>query len=136
MAYFEWQDRLDVGVDAMNGEHKRLIEIMNRLHARNAGGADRQELARIVVELADYTVEHFAHEERFMSSVGYPEVEKHKLIHRDLLEKLGGHRARFEKAGGTLDEEFFAFLKLWLVAHIQGLDKKYGAHTQTSGRAA
>ena len=125
MSFFDWSERLDIKVEPMNREHKHLLEIMNRLFDKNEKKAAKSELAPIVKELGDYTVKHFADEEAYLASINFPDIEKHKFIHKDLLTKFGGHAANFEKSG-TLDASFFDFLKMWLNAHIQGIDMKYG----------
>ena len=125
MSFFDWSDRLDIKVESMNREHRHLLEIMNRLFDANEQKADKSALKTLVKELGDYTVKHFADEEAYLASISFPDIEKHKFIHKDLLTKFGGHVANFEKAG-TLDAGFFDFLKMWLNAHIQGIDMKYG----------
>ena len=130
MSLLDWSKSLDIGVDAMNSEHKVLLEIMNRLYDRNAAKAERQELKAILKELGDYTVKHFADEEAYLLSIQFPELEKHKLIHKSLLEKFGAHAADFSKSG-VLENSFFEFLKMWLSAHIQGIDMKYGDYAKT-----
>jgi hemerythrin-like metal-binding protein len=39
-------------------------------------------------DLASYTAEHFAHEEKFMQSIHYPQFSSHKKIHEKLLIRL------------------------------------------------
>ena len=36
-------------------------------------------------------------------------------------------------ATGTLSLEVLAFLKKWLIGHIQGSDRKYGPHLNAKG---
>lgn len=128
--YFEWNaDALSVDVDEMDRQHQRLIALMNQLHEEHGAGADKATLGKTLEALGAYTVQHFAEEEQYMESIQYPALGSHKLIHADLLEKFGEHRAAFE-ASGEMGEEFFLFLKRWLKAHICGIDRKYGAHSQ------
>lgn len=76
----------------------------------------------------DYVVEHFDNEEAYMESIGWQGLKNHQGIHKDLLAKAGGHVEAFKNSGtDVLPEEFFQFLKFWLVSHIQGIDMKYGA---------
>ena len=125
-SFFKWdQSRLTTHVDAMDNEHKKLIEIMNRLYERNEAKASKSELATIVKELASWTVTHFEHEEKFFDTLAYSQASVHKKIHKDLIERLKGHQAEFEKSG-VLGPAFFQFLKTWLSAHIMGIDTKYG----------
>lgn len=124
--FFKWdQSRLTTHVDAMDNEHKKLIEIMNKLYDRNENKASKTELGSIIRELASWTVTHFDHEEKFFDTLQYSQAAVHKKIHRDLIERLQGHQAEFEKTG-TLSPAFFQFLKTWLTAHIMGVDTKYG----------
>ncbi|WP_413558836.1 bacteriohemerythrin [Bdellovibrio sp. HCB209] len=132
--FFKWdQERLTTHVDAMDNEHKKLIEIMNRLHDRYEAKAGKAELGPLVKELGSWTVTHFQHEERFFDTLDYPQASVHKKIHKDLLERFTGHAAEFEKTG-HLTPEFFQFLKTWLTAHIMGIDHKYGevAHKKSA----
>ena len=85
----------------------------------------------LVDELFRLAADHFAEEEAFMESFGYPDLKKHKMIHKTLVDRLGGHRADVEKAGRA-GEEFFDFLKFWLASHICGIDAKYAAAHQAA----
>ncbi len=125
-SFFKWdQQRLTTHVDAMDNEHKKLVEIMNRLYERNEAKASKTELTSLVNELANWTVTHFEHEERFFDTLPYSQSEVHKKIHKDLIVRLKGHKEEFEKTG-VLGPAFFQFLKTWLTAHIMGIDTKYG----------
>lgn len=128
MTVMNWTEELDIGVDAMNQQHQVLIGIMNRLHDQFEAGADQAEQAKSLVELAEFTVKHFKEEEQYMAAIQYPTLESHKMIHAKLLEEFDTHKANFEKTG-KLAGAFFTFLKLWLKAHIMGIDKKYGSYS-------
>ncbi|MCA8954752.1 MAG: hemerythrin family protein [Planctomycetes bacterium] len=129
-AFFVWDpNTLSVHVDSMDGEHQKLIKMMNGLHERHvAGDADRAELARLLDEFAAFVVEHFTHEERYMASIDYPDLGKHKKVHENLLERFATMRQEFDAGDGTLPDSLFQFLKFWLSAHIRGVDAKYGHH--------
>ncbi len=131
MSIMEWNEELDIGVSSMNNQHKKILDLMNKLHDLSASGAGKQELGVAINELADYTVQHFKEEEAYMESIDFPKLTLHKGIHTDLLNKLGKHKEAFEAGDGEIGEEFFDFLKLWLTAHIKGIDKKYGEHANS-----
>lgn len=125
-SFFKWdQEKLTTHVETMDNEHKKLIEIMNRLYDRHEAKASKSELASLIRELATWTITHFDHEEKFFDTLDYPHASVHKKIHRDLIERLQVHQADFEK-NGALSAAFFQFLKTWLSAHIMGVDTKYG----------
>lgn len=134
MSYLEWTLELDVGVDAMNGEHQRLIDLMNRFHELSEQGRGRSECTAALEALGKYTTEHFAHEEGLMERMGFPDLEKHKRIHRRLLEQLSEHVECYRKDGHS--QELLMFLKVWLKAHIKGIDTKYGRYQNADRRSA
>ena len=125
---FVWDPAtLALNVDSMDSEHRRLIELMNRLQQLFLDGAPAVEQGKAFAALADYTQRHFEHEEAYMQSVGYPGLAVHKGVHRNLLEKVNEHAKGF-KQNGKFSEALFQFLHMWLRAHICGVDKKYATH--------
>lgn len=135
MQFIQWDSRFDIGVNEMNGEHKEIMNLMNRLYELNEKRANKLELTVAIKNLAEYTVKHFKDEETYMASIKYPDLEKHKAIHQNLLNNLKLHQDKFEKGSGMVDNDFFAFLKLWLSAHIQGIDMKYGDYVRQHKKA-
>ena len=125
MPIMEWNSTLDVGVEAMNNEHKHILDLMNRIHDASASGTTGAPVTALVDELAQVTVDHFSDEEAYMQSVGYDGLDTHKLIHADLLNKYGAYAQEIHAADGKLPDQFLTFLKLWLTAHIKGIDMKY-----------
>ncbi|MEN0059208.1 MAG: bacteriohemerythrin [Bdellovibrio sp.] len=125
-SFFKWDPtKFSTQVQEMDEEHRKLIQIMNRLYERNEAQAGKEELSTVVRELVSWTVTHFDHEEKFFDTLPYPQATVHKKIHKDLKTKLKDHQAEFESTG-LLSEAFFSFLKNWLTAHIMGIDTKYG----------
>ena len=126
MSLMDWNERFDIGVDAMNHEHQGLLDAMNALHDADKAGVTGPEINRLVAELGRLSAEHFAHEERYMETIGYEGLKTHKIIHQDLLRKYGDFAEKIRAEGGKAEPAFFTFLKLWLSAHIMGIDMKYG----------
>ncbi len=126
MPIMEWNSDLDVGVEAMNDEHKQILDLMNRIHDAATAGQTGAPVIRLVDDLARVTIDHFRDEEVYMEKVGYEGLKTHKLIHKDLLDKYTGFATDIRAANGILPDRFLTFLKLWLTAHIKGIDMKYG----------
>lgn len=131
MAFFEWDNSLDVGVEAMNEQHKTLISLMETLHEKNVAGAPKAELLTAVNTLIDYVIKHFEDEEAFMASIGFPGLETHKKLHENLLKELKQFSGDFERSvNKKIKDELTTFLKFWLATHIRGIDTRYGVHAQ------
>lgn len=134
MGQFKWQDRYDIGVDAMNDDHKVLLRLMDELEDLARRGNDAAATKAAMTKLGEFTNKHFSDEEAFMASFSYPGIDSHKLIHKNLLEKFGAYQRRL-MSGEKLDEGFFDFLNIWLASHICGIDVKYGQHLRTHKKA-
>jgi hemerythrin len=135
MSLMEWSSALDVGVEAMNSEHKQILDLMNRIASAAEAGQTGSAVTQLVDQLAAVTVAHFSDEEAYMASIGYEGLASHKLIHADLLTKYTAFAEQIHRDGGHLPENFLMFLKLWLTAHIKGIDMKYAPANQALRKA-
>lgn len=124
----QWEESLKIGVAAMDRDHERLVTAMGEIETLNAKKADKTAIGKAIERLAALTVKHFEDEERYMTSIAFPDLSTHKMIHKDLLQKFQAQAKAFQAGDGTVSEEFNNFLVCWLRAHIRGIDAKYAAH--------
>ena len=136
MPIMTWDQSLDIGVSAMNDDHKQILDAMNRIYDASEAGRTGEEVNRLVSRLGEICVAHFKDEESYMASIGFPGLPNHKFVHVALLERYAEHAAQIKAAGGRADNVFFHFLQHWLTAHIKGIDVKYGEHAAKRTRAA
>lgn len=124
---FIWSDKLSLGVDVMDDEHKILIQKINNLVInleKQTISKDKKSLLAAFTDLANYTVEHFSHEEKFMETMNYPQLNSHKKIHEKLLNQVGLYGQQIQNE--TLDDrKLIGFLRNWLISHIMGVDMQY-----------
>ncbi len=126
MPLMDWDSSLDVGVERMNREHQDILALMNEIYDVQQAGRQDLDVIRLVDRLGQVTIEHFRDEEAFMETSDYAGLESHKLIHQDLLRKFTGFAEEIRAGNGQVPDKFLTFLKLWLSAHIKGIDMKYG----------
>jgi hemerythrin-like metal-binding protein len=132
MAFFNWSDDLSVGVKASDDDHKKLIDMLNRLHEAMKSGQGKDVVGKVLDDLVTYTKFHFAREEEFFAMTGYPAVE-HKKEHRELVKQAEELQSRYKSGERVLSIETMDFLKDWLTVHIQGTDRKYTDHLNAAG---
>ncbi|MFN3240727.1 MAG: bacteriohemerythrin [Planctomycetota bacterium] len=128
MSLLEWKEQFSLGVAAMDREHRELVDAMNHVHELATAGADKAAIDRAITHLADLTQRHFDDEERHMEKIGYPDLSRHRRIHKDMLRKVAAHHQIFQAGNGEVDPRFFDFLVHWLAAHICHIDRKYAKH--------
>lgn len=134
MSLIRWNDAMSVGVEKIDADHKKLVEMINTLFDGVHGGHGREAVGDILDGLIRYTVEHFDREEQIFAKTAYPGAAEHKAEHDALkAQVLEIQKKYMAGTDSALTLETMAFLKHWLIDHIQGLDKKYSEHVQSHG---
>ena len=123
----QWSEAYSVGNQKLDSQHKKLMELINRLYSSMREGKANNVVASVLDELVDYTTHHFAEEESMMRLYKYPELGKQQSMHKELVRQVLELRDQF-KGGQPVGTRIFNFLKGWLVNHIQSEDKKYSSY--------
>ncbi|MBV5350520.1 hemerythrin family protein, partial [bacterium] len=75
--------------------------------------------------LAAYTVTHFRDEEALLKKAGYANLEDHKMIHAELLEKVQDLQQKLANNQAVSLVSVIRFLSDWLKDHILRDDMAY-----------
>ena len=132
MTLLQWKEEYSVGVDAVDHEHKELIDLINRLYDTAASRKSREAVLAFFGDLFKSISAHFALEERFMREQGYEQLAAHKQDHERLLDEIRDIMDDFEE-GEELDDLALAqSLEAWFSRHFETHDarlhKALGAH--------
>ncbi|MBP7582762.1 MAG: hemerythrin family protein [Spirochaetes bacterium] len=125
MALIHWSKSLETGVETIDIQHKRLLDLLNNVHEVMVEGRDFSELDDIFKKLLDYTDFHFRHEEELFDRNNFPFASGHRKEHarlkKEVLNRMEGYRA-----GNMEAMDLLAFLVDWLQDHIKGVDMSFG----------
>lgn len=127
MKDIQWSKILSVGVDEIDEDHRKLIEIFNVLNQATQTKESQEYLAAVLDELVNCTIWHFSHEERLMIKHQYPGYQEHKNEHRDLIASAKELQHEILHSGTALAEEHIRFLDRWLTEHILTTDQQLGS---------
>jgi hemerythrin len=125
MAYFDWSDDMSVKVKEIDGQHRKLVEMVNSLNQAMLAKKGRDAQKATIDAMVEYAATHFKTEEKYMQQFRYPEFDAHRIEHEKFTEKALELKARADRAGFILTLEIVDFLKGWLQNHIMGTDKHY-----------
>lgn len=128
MNLIEWNSNYSVGIEKFDNEHKKLIELINKLNDAMKNGRSREVLNDIISSLIKYAQTHFKSEEDFFKSSAYPEAQAHSNFHKAFVLKVTDFEKRFKLNQVGLGVDVMNFLKDWLINHIQKEDKKYSSY--------
>jgi len=71
MEMFTWDSQFDVGVDLINDQHKKLINLINSLSVAMSEGKSKDVLENVLKEIISYGIYHFNTEEEILHKYGY-----------------------------------------------------------------
>jgi hemerythrin-like metal-binding protein len=136
MVFIEWSDQYNVGIEPIDQQHRRLVELINQLQDRVDKGVGRQRCLNTMNALTDYVLEHFADEEKLMSEIGFEELDRHQRAHQVFSAKVADIALMWGQ-GQTIDcHEILSFLKEWLLDHILVEDQRIGTFVDARKTAA
>lgn len=126
---FEWREAYSTGVQSIDNQHKQLLSIAGNTVQLLVTVKDQdvlEDLNKEVESLKDYTRYHFQYEEEIMARYHYPDLAKHLLEHREIIEKL----EHFNVLAEEIDQELFLndlirFIGKWLLSHVMSSDMGY-----------
>lgn len=121
----EWSDSLSLGIESIDDQHRKLVNMINALQEAIDQAETDQVLIDIFDGLAVYTDKHFSYEEQLFEAHGYHEHEAHQREHKVLRDQVLTLKRRFESGELLVTDALMEFLVNWLEEHIQGSDRQY-----------
>ena len=135
MTFFYWNKSFEIGVEAIDSQHRRLVELINTLAAGITERRRLPDVQSLFADLMDYAAVHFTNEERLLAACQLPEAEKdrHRLAHRAFIERAGEIMHRSDLLQAEVADQVLDFLIGWLISHILGSDKKLAKAMKPGG---
>ena len=134
-----WTDAMATGIDTVDEQHQRLLEIFNRIALAQAGDFSHETVLACLDELVEYTRYHFREEERLIRH--WRVDSRHRTMHLQAHESFRGFLRQARVFAGEhapeVTVELLAFLAQWLLHHIMGMDRRMTReiHRQQAGGA-
>jgi len=125
MELISWKESLNVGIKDIDGQHRRLVALINKLFEAMSQGKSKEIMHSVFSELSNYVITHFATEEKLMKKYKYSDYDQHKQEHKFFIDKLNEFKIKFSNGNLSISLEVLNFLKDWLLKHIIGTDRKY-----------
>ncbi len=108
----------------LDEQHSRLIEFTNNL-ILNYDREENIEVVSAIDSLVDYTIYHFKFEEEMLKQKGYPNLERHKVLHEIFRKKVASLRKKIEGGDKDVVDQMILFLRSWIKHHISVEDVDY-----------
>ena len=120
-----WTPKMSVGVPILDHDHRVLIALVNQISLPE-NRTDPLAVEFVLDELRGYTALHFNREEDMIAQAGFPDIVRHRNIHRTMINSVSDLQNRVLTAFTPgLGEELHHFLARWLTNHIMVEDMGY-----------
>ncbi len=122
----KWKKVYETGIKKVDDDHKVLVQLTDELEAAMEPGASREAMGATLKALVEYVKFHFNNEEEVMKRVGFPDLQRHRQLHKDLVNDVAGILIDLKNGKEWTKSELIGFLTRWLEDHILGEDQKIG----------
>lgn len=136
---FPWNPMLETGIGIIDTQHRRLVELLNRLARTHVGAADPGTVESVLDGLTAYAQEHFSTEEAIWAAalpVGSPLLAQHEAEHAGFCTQVLAARGVLLAGGNDARQtrELLLFLSGWLAEHILQSDRRLALVLQAQDR--
>ena len=124
MGLLHWEKRYSVGIEAVDHEHRELVDLINRLHEKATVQGSKVAVLAFFGDLYKAISAHFALEERFMRERSYDQLSQHKFDHERLLDEIRDIMEDYE-VNDLFDDKLLAQrLDAWFSRHFESHDAR------------
>ena len=132
MQLIEWDNTYELGIQAIDNHHRKLIELLNKSYDLLLLSTDRAEMQLILYELAEYADYHFDAEERLMNEVSYKGLMPHIAKHNNFKNQITDLLQDYFSKSPNVNTDIILFLSDWLKKHILKDDRKFTIYLSKS----
>ncbi len=122
----QWSQKYHVGIAVIDEQHRELFEMVEALEKCRDAGSAYKVMRCVLKKLVRYVKEHFENEEQIMRRMAYPDLPRHKKLHKGLVEQVVAILLEIKEGKVIAPDELRDFLRSWLVEHIMVEDKRVG----------
>jgi hemerythrin-like metal-binding protein len=124
VSLINWKEQYNLGVPAIDFEHRELIELINQLYGSVHQVGTDTTTADFLGELYTRITAHFALEEKIMRDSRYDEYVDHKDDHERLLDDIRDLMDDYEDGVYVDLERFGSRLDEWFSEHFRTRDAR------------
>lgn len=123
-----WKSEYNISNLKIDKEHQKLFTIAREAMNISKLKDDKEvknKLKEIITKLFEYVGTHFSNEQKYMEEIDYPELENHKILHKNMLNMLTNLISELNKLElEDIEKLLFNFIEEYFIRHIVLEDKK------------
>lgn len=119
----KWDNSYSVHNAKIDEQHKKLFKLAAKVEVVSDRSVSKNEVKELLAEFFNYMKDHFNDEEKYMQLIGYPNLEEHRKIHKEIIQTMI-NLIKDIKSTNDLKEKLYIVAKKWLLEHILYEDMK------------
>ena len=127
-AFIIWKDSYSLGIEEIDAQHKKLVEIINRFYNAFYNNKHKRVISGILSQLVEYAKYHFTTEEQYFERLNYPDANYHITEHKRFIIEINRLIKANKSNPGATAFKLITFLQQWLTGHILISDKRYAGY--------
>jgi hemerythrin-like metal-binding protein len=133
MDIINWRESYSTGINSMDVQHQKLIELINELYKIMRKEKSSEAIRTVLDEMVTYADNHLQEEEAILETNGYPDRVNHIAIHQSYRDQLKILMDEFSEENEETVKDTYIFLRKWWLGHIVAEDQKYGEFLKSKG---
>jgi len=125
MPLITWGPKLEVGIGIIDSQHKRLVDLINKLDEATKEGRAVETVGETLTGLIDYTHTHFTTEQELLKEHDYEDYTLHCREHRIFTDQIEIYRDRLDAGSLKISSDVMGYMRGWLLTHIGSSDRAY-----------
>ena len=114
-----WSDSCFTGFDAIDRDHRNLVEIYDRLVLALGEQLDANSIDIILTEFVNSVADHYVYENRLMTKIKFADIEPHIADHDRAMTAMSKIISEFHAGRYQAANELVGLINMWELAHIQ-----------------
>jgi hemerythrin-like metal-binding protein len=134
MKLMVWNADVECGIEAIDDDHKQLMEMMNAIYAEMMTGGEMGSLEALLDRIETLLEGHCAEEEAMMVKTAFPQTVAHQRAHREILDRITLLRRSLQGGRGDVGKDIFEHLAAYLRDHMLKTDVVLADHVMGRNR--
>jgi len=124
MGIIQWDSKYEVDVKKIDRQHRKIVDILNKLYAGQEQIAKGKGMQKILDELRKYIATHFKTEEKYLREIECADYDLQKQEHNAFIEKICSYQQDYFQDKPMAVINLFNYVWDWFSHHILTVDKK------------
>jgi hemerythrin len=120
-----WDSSFSVGCDEMDHQHRRIVDVINRLIENPDCAVNSELVSFTLTELTRYASDHFKAEEALLADYDYSKLLEHREEHQQYRRQVVALCQDTIAQSHLVPQALIHFIRDWWVNHILEEDMKY-----------